>query len=138
MQGLIEQANGTVKVRLRSWEQNHNTEEWVIALPAIALAMNQSVHGSTKMMPYEIVFGQKPRWVDNALVSPEEAEKFTLADIVDEMGDIPEPNDDKFYRMEDFVGPYSFDSEPDLLPVTNDNEPKQPARSYGARASIGF
>ena len=47
-------------------------------------------------------------------------------DIVDEMGDIPEPNDDKFYRMEDFVGPYSFDSESDLLPVANDNEPKQP------------
>ena len=59
-------------------------------------------------MPYEVVFGQKPRWGDNALV-PVEAEKFTLVDIIDEMGDIPEPNDDKFYRMEDFVKPHSFD-----------------------------
>ena len=28
--------------------------------------------------------------------------------------------------MEDFVEPYSFDSESDLLPAANDNEPKQP------------
>ena len=47
-QGLVEQANGTVKVRLRSWKQDYNTEGWVIALPAIALAMNQSAHGPTK------------------------------------------------------------------------------------------
>ena len=58
--------------------------------------MNQPVHGSTNMMPYEVVFDQKP-WGDNTLVSPVEAEKFTLADIVDEMGEIPETNDDKFY-----------------------------------------
>ena len=51
-------------------KQDHNTEEWVISLSVIALAMNQSVRGSTKMMPYEVVFGQKPRWGDNALVSP--------------------------------------------------------------------
>ena len=42
------------------------------------------------------------------------------------MGDIPEPTDDEFYRMEDFFEPYSFDSESDLLPVANDNETKQP------------
>ena len=87
--------------------------------------MKQSVHGSTKMMPYEVVFCRKPRWGDGSLVSPDEAEKFTLTDIVEEMGDLPEPNGDEFYRMEDFVEPYSFDSESDLQLVAN-NEPKQP------------
>ena len=47
----------------------------------------------------------KPAGAQEQLVSPEEAENFTLEDIVE---------------------PYSFDSESDLLPVANDNEPKQP------------
>ena len=34
--------------------------------------------------------------------------------------------------MEDFVEPYSFDSESDLLPAANDNEPKQPVSEQPA------
>ena len=120
---MIEQANGTVKVRLRSWKQDHNTEEWVIALPATAPAMNQPVDGSARMMPHEAVFRRKPRRGDNSLVSPDEAEKFTLTDVVEEMRDLSEPNGDEFCRMEDFVEPYRFDSYSGLLPVANDANP---------------
>ena len=42
----------------------------------------------------------KPAGAQEQLVSPEEAENFTLEDIVD--GNIPEPTGDEFYRMEDF------------------------------------
>jgi len=43
-QGLIEQANGVVKTKLRFWLADHDSQGWSDALPDIALPMNRQSH----------------------------------------------------------------------------------------------
>ena len=43
MQGLIEQANGTVKEKILAWKLKNGLSEWSVGLPAYALAINQTV-----------------------------------------------------------------------------------------------
>jgi len=81
-QGLVEQANGTVKIRLRAWKEDTGNKAWAGALPDIALIMNRAVHGSTGKSPYEIMFGRKPRW--NQHLSPQARQEATIDNVLDE------------------------------------------------------
>jgi len=45
-QGLVEKANGVMKVKLRCWLANHGGQGWSDALPDIALGMNRQSHSS--------------------------------------------------------------------------------------------
>ena len=67
-QGLVEQANGVMKLKLRNWMQHNKSSKWKNALPDVALAINRQAHSSLGgRMPYEIFFGRKPRWEQRVL-----------------------------------------------------------------------
>lgn len=68
-QGLVEQANGVMKTKLRCWLADHEGQGWSDALPDIALGMNRQSHSSLGgKMPYEIFFNRKPRWEERVVV----------------------------------------------------------------------
>ena len=66
--GLVEQANGTIKTKLRAWKVDTtaaggDSHCWTQALPEISLAMNHQGHSSLDgRSPYEVMFNRKPRW----------------------------------------------------------------------------
>ena len=85
-QGLVEQANGVMKAKLRCWLKEHPDQGWTDALPDITLAINRQSHTSLGgRMPYEVFYNRKPRWEDRIPV-----DKLCEANNVvdDEMVDI--------------------------------------------------
>jgi len=50
-QGLVEQANGTMKTRIRAWMHDNRSTKWASALPKITMAMNRSILGSRGKTP---------------------------------------------------------------------------------------
>lgn len=83
-QGLVEQANGVMKTKLRCWLEEHEDQGWTDALPDIVLAMNRQSHTSLGgKMPYEVFFGRLPRWEDR--VSP--SQELQIDQVEDEMLD---------------------------------------------------
>lgn len=118
-QGLVEQANGTVKTRPRAAKEDTDTVDWVDKLSDIALKINRSVHGATGKAPYEVMFGRKTRW--NEHLSPLDRQTVTLDTIEDETVDLivtDGPPDDSH----DFRFSYTFDAE-DPTPLTRLSEP---------------
>jgi hypothetical protein len=55
-QGLVEQANGQVKSKIRIWKAETGLENWDIALTSITLQLNHSIAASTGRKPYELRF----------------------------------------------------------------------------------
>jgi hypothetical protein len=55
-QGLVEQANGVVEVKIAKYKAEHGTPYWEFALPEICMQMNSSYHCSLKCTPFEVVF----------------------------------------------------------------------------------
>jgi len=91
-QGLIEQANGVVKTKLRFWLANHDGQGWSDALSDIALAMNRQSHSSLgSKMPYEIFFNRQPRWEDQVVVGSDvqvdQVEDESAGESTDESAD---------------------------------------------------
>lgn len=82
-QGLLEQANGTVKSRLRAWKEDTRSKVWARAFPDIRLKMNHAIHGATGKFPYEVMFGQKSCWHEN--LSPVECTAVNVDHICDEV-----------------------------------------------------
>ena len=60
-QGLVEQANGITKQKIRAWKRQNGTAKWRQGLPIIANQMNRTWHGAIKKTPYEVVFGMEMR-----------------------------------------------------------------------------
>jgi len=60
-QGLIEQANGTVKEKILAWKLENGLSGWAVGLPACALAINQTVQRAIKTTPYQMVYGREMR-----------------------------------------------------------------------------
>ena len=58
-QGLVEQANGVVQVRLAKWKIQTGRLDWSNGLPFVSISINNTKHSSTKYTPYELVFGCK-------------------------------------------------------------------------------
>jgi transposase InsO family protein len=63
-QGMVEQANGMVKGKLRAWKLETGKSTWASALPRIALQMNTQPHSKLprSRTPFDIFFGRSPRW----------------------------------------------------------------------------
>lgn len=59
VQGLVEQANGTVQDRLSKIMEEKKSRDWPRFLDDVQLSMNTTVHSATKKTPYESVFGIK-------------------------------------------------------------------------------
>jgi hypothetical protein len=55
-QGLVEQANGQVKSKIRTWKAETGLENWDLALTTILLQLNHSVAKATGRKPYELRF----------------------------------------------------------------------------------
>ena len=68
IQGLVKQANGTLKTKLRAWNldtvaSGGNPHCPSQALPEIALSINRQPHSSLGgRSPYEVMFNRKPCW----------------------------------------------------------------------------
>jgi len=60
VQGKVEQSNGTLERCLNAKLEESQTDDWVSALPYVQYAMNISMQNTTKVAPYNIVFGQHP------------------------------------------------------------------------------
>ena len=60
-QGLIEQANETVKEKILAWKLENRLFKWVVGLPAYALAINRTVQRAIKTTPYQMVYGREMR-----------------------------------------------------------------------------
>lgn len=64
-QGLVEQANRTVKQKLRDFCHEHRDNSWSKYLMDVQLAMNTSPTTGlpTNMTPYDVTFRQPARWI---------------------------------------------------------------------------
>ena len=60
-QGLVEQANGTVKQKIIAWKRENGVPGWAMGLPVVAMQINRTVQRAIKKTPYEVVFGQDMR-----------------------------------------------------------------------------
>lgn len=60
-QGSVERSNSTLKDTLTAWLRDNNTSKWTQGLPFSQWALNTTYHEATKTIPYETLFGVKPR-----------------------------------------------------------------------------
>ncbi|CAG8575690.1 497_t:CDS:2 [Cetraspora pellucida] len=59
-QGLVENANKTLKNALSTWMEDNQQRDWSVSLLIVTYAMNIRHSRPTKYTPYELVFGQHP------------------------------------------------------------------------------
>jgi hypothetical protein len=74
-QGLVEQANGQVKSKIRTWKADTGLENWDIVLTTITLQLNHSVVLSTGRKPYELRFNGRS-YFTNANWTPYDRREF--------------------------------------------------------------
>lgn len=60
-QGSVERSNGSVKDSLTAWMRDNNSTNWSLGLLFVQWALNTSYHEATGVVPYNAVFGMKPR-----------------------------------------------------------------------------
>jgi len=72
--GMVERINGLIHQKLRSFNANH--ENWHEFLPLVEASINFSVHTRLGLSAYEIVYGSKPRWSIDNLLSNEGNDKI--------------------------------------------------------------
>jgi hypothetical protein len=127
--GLVEQVNGMVKTRLRQWMLSASSTRWSSGLPKVSWDMNRHVHGATRKLPAEVVFGRKPRlgWGPPANPSSRQRYGLTLVNTriepvyMDEVTDEELPADfenvvadsgyDDSFPLGDSIQKYTFDSD---------------------------
>jgi len=76
-QGCVERSNATVKDSLKAWMRDNKTAKWATGLPFVQWGMNITHHMTIAMLPYEAVFGGKPRLGLASTVPREFLEKLT-------------------------------------------------------------
>lgn len=107
-QGLVEQANHTMKVKIRTWKtdiERHGLDprKWPAALPRMALAMNRQPHSSLgNKTAYEVFFGRQARWPD-AITNHLPNINATMENIPDEEGG-PIEDEEMFEADNDIYG----------------------------------
>jgi hypothetical protein len=64
-QGSIEIANRTFKKKLRTWQAANGRQDWVVALPWLAIIINTTESDSLprSQTPFSVWFGRKPHWI---------------------------------------------------------------------------
>jgi hypothetical protein len=60
-QGLVENANKQLRMKLWKWMAEKGRSDWTFALDVIIMRMNNHVCSTTKHTAYELVFGQQQR-----------------------------------------------------------------------------
>jgi hypothetical protein len=80
VQGLVEQANGTIERKIGAWQADHGTSKWEPALTEIAWAMNRQYVESIGCAPYELVFRQKLRPLKQLIDDERKAELGVLTE----------------------------------------------------------
>lgn len=85
-QGLVEQANGVMKDKLKKRIKATGNHRWSQHLLRVALAMNVQGHDSLpyNMTPYEVFFGRKYRQRPNSLVTVHEQQEINTHLFSDE------------------------------------------------------
>lgn len=71
-QGLVERWNQTLKIELTKLMEQSNTTNWVQFLPQVCASYAMTPHTVTRVTPFELFFGRKPRRIvalDSATVS---------------------------------------------------------------------
>jgi len=96
-QGLIERGNSVLKSKLSKWMQRNRSTLWSQGLDYVIYAINTSYCRVTRYMPYELVFGQKPRANINLL-------KDMPVDTVTDEDDINLEFEEPTYPMEEENG----------------------------------
>ena len=89
MQGLVEQANGVMKDKLKKHIKVTENLHWTQHLLQVALAMNIQGHNSLSynMSPYEILFGRKYCHCPNSIAIIHEQQQLNIDSISDEIID---------------------------------------------------
>lgn len=72
--GMVERINGLIHQKLRSFNASH--DNWDVFLPLVEASINFSVHTRLGLSAYEIVYGIKPRWSIDNLLSNESNDKI--------------------------------------------------------------
>ena len=92
-QGLVEQANGTVKQKIVAWKRENGMPGWVMGLPAVAIQLNRTVQRAIKKTPYEVVFGQEMRREERIPIAARAA-MAALEELPEEEEEPQDPLDD--------------------------------------------
>ena len=56
IQGLVEQANGVVKAKVRAWKMDNGSTMWADGLLKVTLAMNTQKHSTIGCAPAKLLF----------------------------------------------------------------------------------
>ena len=64
MQGLVEQANGVVKAKLRAWKMDNGSTKWANGLLEVTLVMNTQKHSTIRCAPPELLFQKRTSYID--------------------------------------------------------------------------
>lgn len=75
-QGLVERGNATLCNILGKYMEDRGVSTWTTCLPPVIFSINTSLARGVNMVPYEIVFGQKPRLDFDLWKSIEEQGKY--------------------------------------------------------------
>ena len=60
-QGCVENSNKTLKNTLVAWMRDNKTTKWSHGLLFAQWSLNVTYHEATTCVPYEVLFGTKPR-----------------------------------------------------------------------------
>ena len=63
-QGLVEQANGVVEMKLRAWKMDNGSAEWADGILEVTLAMNTQIHSTIGCAPAEFLFRERTSYID--------------------------------------------------------------------------
>lgn len=63
-QGLVDQANGVVEVKVRAWKMDNESTEWVDGLLEVTLAINTQKHSTIGCAPAELLFRERTSYID--------------------------------------------------------------------------
>jgi transposase InsO family protein len=85
-QGLIEQANGTLKKMLASMKLEEQDPikqpDWPSRLPMVMFNLNNQKNSKTKTTAFEIVFNRKPNLAENLITIDDEIDQLANEDVV--------------------------------------------------------
>lgn len=60
-QGSVEKSNGSMKDSLIAWMRDNGTSNWSRGLSFVQWALNTTCSEATKVVPYKVIFGVKPK-----------------------------------------------------------------------------
>ena len=71
--GQAERSNQTVEIALRTMLVGRYEENWISLLPEVELALNTAVNASSRVSPYEVIYGFPPKLTFHPMETNSEA-----------------------------------------------------------------